>query len=183
MNVLVFHSFGIQRLQYKRIKYLINSLCITLKAIKNTTYFFWVTWLQNLFSSILFCWYLITSMYHFCPLSIYHSCSLFFQFGFSATCIYNSYFSSIFGWNALIWGYFQNVCCCRFWGHWGPLRSHKGNSVLDILRLQSRNFVIISENLVANLEKVRHASVRQMYLCSDLFVFLIVPQRLTLVRK
>ena len=44
----------------------------------------------------------------------------------------------------------------------------KGNSVLDILRLQPRNFVIISENLVANLEKVRHASVRQMYLCSDL---------------
>ena len=49
-----------------------------------------------------------------------------------------------------------------------------------ILRLGLQNFLIISESLAANLEKVRQTSVWQ-FQSSDLFVFFIVPQRLTLV--
>ena len=32
---------------------------------------------------------------------------------------YNSYLPSIFGTNALIWGYFPNYLQHCFWGHWG----------------------------------------------------------------
>ena len=45
-----------------------------------------------------------------------------------------------------------------------------------ILRLQPRKFVIISESLAANLEKVCMTNS-----CKVMIVFLFVPQRLTLV--
>ena len=47
-----------------------------------------------------------------------HHSSLLRTFGFSAI-NYNWYLPSIFGTNALIWGYFWNVRKGRFWGHWG----------------------------------------------------------------
>ena len=57
----------------------------------------------------------------------------------------------------LIWGYFWKYKEGPFLR---PLRS-KDNRCW-ILRLQPRNFVIISENLTANLKKVRQTSVWQM---------------------
>ena len=45
--------------------------------------------------------------------------SLLRTFGFSATSTYNSYLPLIFEKFALIWGHFQNIWVCRFWGHWG----------------------------------------------------------------
>ena len=48
--------------------------------------------------------------------------SLLRTFGLNATSPYDSYLPLIFGKFALIWGYFQNVCACRFWGHWGQRR-------------------------------------------------------------
>ena len=104
----------------------------TLHSLKPTV------WLLKQFSRSLFGWWSMHS-------------SLLRTFGLSAISTYNWYLPSIFGTNALIWGYFWNVRKGRFWGHWG-LRS---------LRLQPRNFSIISESLAANLEKVRQTSVWQ----------------------
>ena len=50
-----------------------------------------------------------------------------------------------------------------------------------ILRLRPRNFVIISESLAANLEKVRQTSVWQTVPKFWFICFFIVPQILTLV--
>jgi hypothetical protein len=54
----------------------------------------------------------------FMAMYLTHS-SLLRTFGFSATSTYDSYLPLIFGKFALIWGHFQNVCVCRFRGHWG----------------------------------------------------------------
>ena len=45
--------------------------------------------------------------------------SLLRTFGFSAISTYDSYLPSIFGTNALIWGFFQNFCKANVWSHWG----------------------------------------------------------------
>jgi hypothetical protein len=45
--------------------------------------------------------------------------SLLRTFDFSPISTYNSYLPSIFGTNALIWGYFWNISKIHFWGHWG----------------------------------------------------------------
>ena len=45
--------------------------------------------------------------------------SLLKTWGFSTISTYNSFLPSIFGTNALIWGYFWNVRKGCFWGHWG----------------------------------------------------------------
>ena len=45
--------------------------------------------------------------------------SLLMTFGFSANSTYDSNLLLIFGKFALIWGHFQNICVCRFLGHWG----------------------------------------------------------------
>ena len=101
MNVLMFHSTEIQILQYKRIKYLIDSLSITLKSLlKNITYFFWVTWHQNLFSSILFCWSLVSL------LSIIHLPVHFYVF--KVALISSLDFKSISVFVNLPWFLFQN---------------------------------------------------------------------------
>ena len=48
-----------------------------------------------------------------------HISPLLRTFGFSTISTYNSYLPLTFGKFALIWCYFQNICACRFWGHWG----------------------------------------------------------------
>ena len=74
-------------------------------------------------------------------------------------------------------GLFTNYVYKRRGGRWSKKSK---DDWCWILRLRPRKFVIISESLAANLEKVRQTSVWQ-FQSSDLFVFFIVPQRLTLV--
>ena len=74
-------------------------------------------------------------------------------FVFCAISPYNSYLHSIFGTNALIWGHFKNVPFLR------PLRLKNNRDW--ILRLRRWNFVISSESLAANFEKVRQTFVWQ----------------------
>ena len=58
---------------------------------------------------------------------------------FSKISPYNSYLPLIFGTNASIWGYFQNVLHCRFWGHWG-----KKMIKVEFWGCKSQKFVISS---------------------------------------
>ena len=63
-----------------------------------------------------------------------------------------------------------------------PLRSKDNRCwILRVLRLQPPNFVIISESLAANLKKVSRPLYDKQFQSSDLFVFFIVPQKLTFI--
>ena len=98
--------------------------------------------------------------------------SLLRTFSLSATSTHNLCLQSIFGKNALIWGHFENVWYSRFWGHWGQ-----------------RTFEV--EFLGYNLENLKSflkvwlptpkGLYDKWFQNSDLFVFFIVPQRLTIV--
>ena len=67
--------------------------------------------------------------------NLIHS-SLLRTFGFSAISTYDSYLPSIFGKFAIFGGYFQYVCSCRFWGHWGQISKEAAWSSSGILRLK-----------------------------------------------
>ena len=71
-------------------------------------------------------------------MNIFHP-SLLRTLGFSATSTYNSYLPLIFGKFALIWGHFQNVSVCRFWGRWG----RRGQTTS-----KSKTMKILNENLL-----------------------------------
>ena len=69
--------------------------------------------------------------------------SLLRTFGLNATSTYDSYLSLIFGKFALIWGYFQNVSMCRFWGHWG--RRGQTTSKTKTMKILNENLLKLDE--------------------------------------
>ena len=95
--------------------------------------------------------------------------SLLRTFVFSATSTYNSYLPLIFGKFALIWGHFQNICVCRFWGHWG--RRGQTTSKSKTTKILNENLLKLDEtqNLASGTSKMTSRPQRPRKGLSEFF--------------
>ena len=136
MNIVYYAFFRIVEIKWNLNHYITDSKMCLLYFLAVKCYL--SSYVSLFFESLEFPFFLISSSTHTIKKTKVHSCGIWLKclhtseqsYPYTPHCLghlvivrslptIHMYLPAIFGTNALIWGFFQNVWKGRFWGHWG----------------------------------------------------------------